>query len=194
MFQIVLSINKPYILRKINLINQITIKVAGTGQKNILNSNFYYLPNKIIINGVNQNSISYSYNLEEEQNIINMIWNNPIPTCSYMFNKVSDLTEVDLTNFDSSAVESTWDMFYYCTSLTSINFQNFDTSKVTDFSFMFESCTKLTSIDLSGFVTTSAKDTYGMFNKCTSLRSIDLSNFDTSLVTDMTFMFCDIGL
>ena len=44
-------------------------------------------------------------------------------------------------------------MFGYCKSITEINLSNFDTSKVTYMNNMFFKCTSLTSLDLSNFDT-----------------------------------------
>ena len=188
-FEIILSIKKEYKLKKINLESRITIKIKGSGQKNILYSEFSNLPNQVLINNVIQNTSTYKYNFQDEISVIVMKWNNNFKDCSNMFNAVNCITEVDFTYFDSSIVNNMYNMFQHCTSLTSINFRNFDTSSVTKMSFMFDTCIKLTSIDLSGFITSSVVDINAMFDDCWSLKQLDLSNFDTSKVTDMNYMF-----
>ena len=47
-------------------------------------------------------------------------------------------------------------MFYSCSNLTSLDVSNFDTSKVTDMGGMFYSCSNLTSLDVSNFDTSNA--------------------------------------
>ena len=80
-------------------------------------------------------------------------------------------------------------MFYRCSNVTSLDVSNFDTSKVTDMSWMFRECSNLTSLDLSSFDTTNVTDMSYMFYKDTSLTTLDLSNFNTELVTTTASMF-----
>ena len=77
--------------------------------------------------------------------------------------KIKNILELDLSNFDTSQVTNMGYMFYGMSSLTSLNLSNFDTSKVTNMGTMFA----------------------GMAN----LTTLDLSNFDTSQVTNMNYMF-----
>ena len=58
----------------------------------------------IYINGIKQSTIKYSYNLNETDNFIELIWNNRIGSCGHMFEGCNDITEIDLSNFDTSLV------------------------------------------------------------------------------------------
>ena len=109
---------------------------------------------------------------------------------SYMFYN-SSLTELDLSNFDTSQVTDMSYMFSGCSSFTSLDLSNFDTSQVTDMSYMFSGCSSFTSLDLSNFDTSKVKNMSYMFQSCSSLTNLDLSNFNTSQVTDMAYMFRD---
>ena len=106
-----------------------------------------------------------------------------------MFNKCINITEIDLSSFNTSNVNFMQNMFYGCSSLTSLNLANFNTLKVTDMSSMFALCSSLTSLNLSNFDTSKVSYMVGMFFKCSSLTSLDLSNFNTSLVENMEDMF-----
>ena len=108
---------------------------------------------------------------------------------SYMFDGCKSLTSLDLSNFNTSNATSMRCMFFNCSSLTSLDLSNFNTSKVTDMSNMFSYCSSLTSLDLSNFDTSKVTDMSYMFGMCQSLTSLDLSNFDTSKVTNMDGMF-----
>ena len=70
-----------------NLYSNITLKINGTGTKNVLSEDFSSnnYPNMIYINGIKQSNITYSYNLNETNNFIELIWNNSINNCSYIF-------------------------------------------------------------------------------------------------------------
>ena len=63
---------------------------------------------------------------------------------SYMFNSCLSLTNLDLSNFDTSNVTGMNNMFGGCSSLTTLDVSNFDTSNVTYMGGMFDSCSDLT--------------------------------------------------
>ena len=80
-------------------------------------------------------------------------------------------------------------MFYYCRNLTTLDLSNFDTSAVTDMRSMFNSCSNLTTLDLSNFNTSAVTNMSSMFGFCGNLTTLDLSSFNTSAVTSMSYMF-----
>ena len=106
-----------------------------------------------------------------------------------MFYWMSNLTSLDLSNFDTSKVTNMQGMFEHMSNLTTLNLSNFNTSKVTDMNSMFHDMFKLTSLDLSNFDTSKVTDMGAMFYEMRNLTTINLSNFDTSRVTNMGDMF-----
>lgn len=107
---------------------------------------------------------------------------------SYMFASCGNLTDVDLSEFDTSSVTNMRDMFAFCRSLAKIDVSQFDTRNVTDMGFMFYCCENLISLDVSNFHTENVSNMSGMFSHC-SLTSLDLTNFNTGNVKDMDMMF-----
>ncbi|EAC7083863.1 BspA family leucine-rich repeat surface protein [Listeria monocytogenes] len=131
--------------------------------------------------------------------------------CRYLF-YLSKVTNLDLSNLDTSNVTSMYAMFS-ASSPSSIDLSSFDTSNVTNMDAMFDSLHTLSldlssfdtsnvtnmhwmfnysdvsSLDLSGFDTSQVTNMVAMFRNTDNLTSIDLSNFDTSNVTDMSSMF-----
>ncbi|WEV59073.1 BspA family leucine-rich repeat surface protein [Bifidobacterium sp. ESL0728] len=108
---------------------------------------------------------------------------------AYMFYFCRSLTNLDLSNLNTTNVTNMSSMFYNCNRLTSLNLSNLNTTNVTNMSSMFSSCTSLTSLNLSKFDTSNVTNMSNMFSMCSSLTSLDLSKFDTSKVTDMSSMF-----
>ena len=106
-----------------------------------------------------------------------------------MFKECTNITEINLSNFDTTLVISMDNMFEGCSSLTSLDLTNFKTSSVKRMIFMFSQCSSLTSLDLSKFDTSSVTRMDSMFSQCSSLTSLDLSSFNTSLVTSIDSMF-----
>ena len=177
--------------------SKITLKIKGAGNKNILGAenndkqlhfDRRYYPNEIYINGKLKNIINYSYTLNQNDNYIELIWNNSINNCRNMFRNCKDITEIDFSEFDTSFVTDMFCIFFGCSSLTSLNLTNFVIDNTTDISGMFQGCSSLTSLNLSHFKTSKVKWMNSMFRGCSSLTSVDISNFDTSQVTHMDYM------
>ena len=103
--------------------------------------------------------------------------------------KIKNILDLDLSNFDTSNVTLMWDMFSGMSRLTTLNLSNFDTSQVTYMGGMFDYMFNLTTINLSSFDTSQVTYMGEMFRGMSKLTTLDLSNFDTSKVTDMTEMF-----
>ena len=110
----------------------------------------------------------------------------------YGTQKIKNILDLDLSNFDTSKVKRMDLMFYYRSSLTTLNLSNFDTSQVTNMSGMFTNMYNLTTLNLSNFNTSQVTNMRGMFSHMYNLTTLNLSNFDTSNVTDMTFMFTNM--
>ena len=106
--------------------------------------------------------------------------------------KIKNILEIDLSNFDTSEVTDMRNMFYGTSNLTTLNVSNFDTSKVTNMGLMFYGMSNLTTLDLSNFDTSKVTNMGNMFSSMTNLTSLNLSSFNTSKVTDMGFMFYGI--
>ena len=108
-----------------------------------------------------------------------------------MFKGCKNIIEINLSNFNTSAIESMDSMFEGCSSLISLDLSNFNTSLVKNMGFMFSSCSKLTSLNLSNFDTSLVTRMDSMFSHCSLLTSLNLSNFNTSLLISTDSMFLD---
>ncbi|EAC6780768.1 BspA family leucine-rich repeat surface protein [Listeria monocytogenes] len=128
-----------------------------------------------------------SYNLTELD--VSGLDTSAVTNMKNMFYKCSVLKELDLSNWDTSAVNNMNSMFGYCESLEKLNVSNFDTSSVNDMYYMFRDCKALEKLDVSNFDTSSVTNMGGMFVNSTSLKELDVSNFNTSSVTDMGGVF-----
>ena len=173
------------------------------------------LPNIIQIEGINYTDIKFNYPINNTQNKekeIKLIWgnNNQPSSTNCLFQECTDITQIDLSNFNTSEVTSMYRMFYNCKSLTSLNLSkledmnqidisrilsessylsSFDTSKVTRMVSLFYGCSSLKNLNISNFATSKVKSMEHMFYSCSSMISLDISNFDTSQVINMKYMF-----
>ena len=105
------------------------------------------------------------------------------------FENCSNLTSLNLSNFNTLNVYRMWDMFNGCKSLKYLNISSFNTSKVTDMESMFESCSSLDSLDLSHFNTTKVYYMNKMFRYCSNLKFINFKNIKSNSLGTMTEMF-----
>ena len=103
--------------------------------------------------------------------------------------KIKNILEIDLSNFDTSEVTNMGGMFYGMSNLTTLNVSHFDTSKVADMSLMFHGMRDLSALNLSSFNTSQVTDMHNMFYGMSNLTTLNVSNFDTSKVTNMGLMF-----
>jgi len=169
----------------------ITLTIKGTGYRQMLyeKKNESYYPNEVYINGDKQDSVNYGYYFNETYNYVKLVWYSNIEDLSHMFVGCSDITEIDLSHFNTSEVTEIRGMFTDCISLTSLNLSNFNTSKVTRMFDIFKNCRALTSLDLSSFDTSNVENTQNFFLNCISLSSLDLSSFNTHNLGQCAFMF-----
>ena len=166
--------NKP-------IVANITLKVKGPGTANILGSfffNYVNKPDRIFINEIENTTINYSYYFEKIDNIVKLLWNNnSINDCYGMFQNCFNITEIDLSNFNTSNVRDMDYMFSDCSSLSSLDLSNFDTSNVQRMDFMFSYCSSLSSLDLSNFDISNVQLIFSLFSGFSKLEYINLSNF-----------------
>ena len=197
--------------------SEIHLVIQGGGNQLLLNNDFDTDPSEVIINGIKNDNCKRTCDFGEgKQNII-LRFDNQITSCKNMFKGLTNIIEIDLSNFDVSEVIDMSFMFHSCSTLKKINFGNINTSSLKNMESLFQSCSSLTSVDISNIdtskVTTilrmfefcknletinfgnintsSVENMRSVFNSCNNLKYLDLSNFDTTKVTDFTRMFFD---
>ena len=136
-------------------VNEITLKVKGTGIQNILfdlainNYDHIPCPSKRYVDDVVQNrNPCYQVNVNKLGSIIKLEWDKPLNSTYALFRECENITEINLTNFDTSLVIDMSNMFSYCHSLISIDVSNLNTAKVNKMKSMFQYCNLLTSLNL----------------------------------------------
>ena len=116
-----------------------------------------------------------------------------VANMSQMFMDMVALTKLDLSTFKTGQVTDMSNMFKGVSQLSALNLRNFDTSRVVDMSQMFMDMVALTKLDLSTFKTGQVTDMSSMFKGVSQLAELDLHNFDTSRVSNMSQMFVNDG-
>ena len=105
-----------------------------------------------------------------------------------MFSYCTELTELDLSNWNVSKVRDMTNMFAYCNNLTELDLSNWDTSNVTSMTFMFNDCKSLTHVNMSNIIFGEA-EVYRMFSGCSNLDVLDLSGSDLRNIISPIYMF-----
>ena len=176
-----------------NHYSEIDIVIQGSGEQTFISG--YYEgtdnPSEVYVEGVKKASCVTSCNLEGSKSKITLRFENQLTSIAYMFGYLSNLIEVDLSNFDASKVETMQGLFSSCSNLENVIFGNIDTSSLVNIRALFSGCSKLTSIDLSSFSKSKSTTMYGVFNGCSNLKEINFGNLDTSLVNTMENLFQD---
>ena len=104
-----------------------------------------------------------------------------------MFNACNEITNIDVSKWNTSKVKNMRWMFKTCFKLKSLDITNWDTSNVTNMESMFDSCRDLKSI--IGVIDMKSCINYAkMFDACTNLTNVKIKNLPTDIDT-----FCNIA-
>lgn len=91
---------------------------------------------------------------------------------SRMFYGCSELQNIDLSNWNSSGVQWTRNVFADCTNLKFIDLSSWNTDQVMFADEMFRGCTNLKTVDLRNWFTKGIADVEYLFDDCTHLSNI----------------------
>ena len=106
-----------------------------------------------------------------------LICDSEVNNFGYMFLSCTNLTTLDLSNFDTSNVYNMMKMFYNCVNLATLDLSSFNTSKIAIMSDMFANCNSLTTVK----VTNCDESTK---NKILTQLQTDLSSYTWTLGDD----------
>ena len=158
---------------------------------------YYYAESEKVYLNTDSSKMFFSKIVEQKiRNVLDIDLSNfdtsQVTNMRYMFSGMSNLTTLNLSNFDTSKVTNMRGMLEAMSRLTTLDLSNFDTSQVTNMSYMFDS-SNFTTLNLSNFNTSRVTDMSLMFAATPKLTSLDLSNFDTFKVTNMSGMFYEMS-
>lgn len=115
---------------------------------------------------------------------------------SSMFHSCMSLDDLNMQGIDTSHVIKMNSMLQDCHNLESLDntgIYDFNTSSLEYTCWMFYYCSKLIDIDLHKWTGTKIKDASGMFKDCYKLQRVDISNLKLDNLFGYQFMFgnCD---
>ena len=153
--------------------SEIKMIIQGEGEINILNNTFNYDPSDVLVNGESKSECKITCEFVDDLNNVTIKFDSKITSCEYMFDGMTNIIEIDLSNFDASNVINMNGMFKDCINLKKITFGDINTSLVENMDELFLRCKSLITIDRLDFDTISVKTMIRMFRNCESLLSIN---------------------
>ena len=108
---------------------------------------------------------------------------------SYLFYECNALTQLDLSNWDTSNIQYMIATFDGCNNLTELNCSTWNTGKVYNMQLAFYNCNSLETIPVRDWNTKILMYMDKAFGNCTSLVNLDVSKWDTSKVVELTNTF-----
>ena len=163
--------------------------MKNDGPVKILNKEL--VPNYTIINAVEQTTSGKELfvTIINKTQEIELILDNNFTNCTLLFAGSTNITEIDLSKFNSDSITDIRYMFFNCTSLKSINFAGFNTTNVIYMNAMFANCSSLISLNISNFNMQAVKQLVSMFFDCQSLKSLYLPAMSTTQIINYNYMF-----
>jgi len=147
---------------------------------------------KIVIDGrIVAGSIrNYNYlfsNLDHLTSVVGLANLNlsTVTSLEYLFNKDSQLQQLDFGQQNFSKVQSFKGMFNQCSALTNVvGIGQWQTTNVTDISQLFAGCSQLVALDLTGWDVSYVSKMVATFKGCSKLVTLNVANWNTrSLIT-----------
>lgn len=153
--------------------NYSTIRNLAGGQENIEYIKRSYTPptSGVVARNVEAHNSKYEI----------LMWYDLVSKTVYYFTEGEKITLEQYCN----------QMFSGMTNLKELDLSNFDTSEVTSFYQMFMGASSIKRLNLSGFKTSKISVMADMFKDMSSLEELDLSNFDMSRVEQVGTMFAE---
>ena len=173
--------------------SNITLKIPGIGEKNIINNNFRTYLSEIYINNISQTNINNVYYFADENNTVTLTFKEKFNDLNYMFQDLENIYEIDFTNFDGTDVQKMQNTFKNCKKLITLDLSNWNVEKVQELLESFSGCDSLTSLKLPNFKNSKLTTLSNRFSRCKTLLSLNLSTFNTTQVKKMdnTFLNCE---
>ncbi|MCQ2418083.1 MAG: DUF285 domain-containing protein, partial [Oscillospiraceae bacterium] len=109
--------------------------------------------------------------------------------CSFMFDGMAQLTEIDCSGLDTSAAIEMECMFARCANLEKLNLSGMNTESAFNMDYMFTECTSLKEVDIRSFDLSDAYYMSGLFSGCTNLQKLIMGGSDPLIEPEMDGWF-----
>ena len=166
-------------------LNKIYIKLISTRTEgkiinpSYINNNYYF---KATIDRVAYDKSNFSNLINSSGQDIYLEWTKNFSCCNGLFSVGAGniIKEINLNNFQNTAVTTTYNMFLNQTSLEKVTFGRFKSDKINDMRYMFKDCISLTTVDLSSLNFTQVSHMDYMFSNAKNITSLVFPRFKFS--------------
>ena len=126
-----------------------------------------------------QNIIDFEFTPNVNEIIsVNIQFKKSFNNFNSLFEDITQLKKIDLTNFDMANVTNMDSMFSGCTSLEEINLSGVDTRNVKSMNYLFKDCKKLKEVDMSSINSQNIENMTSLFSGCKNISRINISSFN----------------
>lgn len=102
---------------------------------------------------------------------------------------IETLQEIHTAELTPIKVTDMTQLFYLNSNLTHLDISNFETKNVESMQQMFNGASSLKELDLSHFDTHNVRNVHRMFANMANLERLDISNFDSQHLQSVEYMF-----
>ncbi len=148
-FKILSKKNKILKKRNLEITPEISVKVYGTGTQQLINPSYSgETPNIYLNDDLLCENCKQVDNLEEEENIFVLKFNEVFAGFNSMFKGLENIREINFSNFYLEDLAFMKNMFNGCKNLKQINLFSWDTKNVTNMSGIFSNCSSLINLQI----------------------------------------------
>ena len=145
--------------------HKISLLVKNKGTHQILGNKFEFLPTEVTVDGEIAILLNKKIEINNPYEYVTLEWKDEIYDCSYMFSDLTNIVNINLTEFNFKKIKNMTCMFCDMVDLNYIIFESFDTSEVISMEKMFYNCSSLISLNLSVFDPRKVENMNFMFSK-----------------------------
>ena len=158
--------------------NFITLKFKGTGEEKLFINQIAErdCPDKIYVDGKLLPYKTCKYEFPKKIVTIKLNWDKEISNFYKLFADISNIIEIDFSQYDTSLIQNMAYMFENCESLIFANLSNIDISSVINAEYMFSNCISLKTLDLTNVDLEKIPNHKNIFLNCIQLKKNNLLN------------------
>ena len=158
--------------------NFITLKFKGTGEEKLFINQIAErdCPDKIYVDGKLLPYKTCKYEFPKKVATIKLNWDKEISNFYKLLADISNIIEIDFSQYDTSLIQNMAYMFENCESLIFANLSNIDISSVINAEYMFSNCISLKTLDLTNVDLEKIPNHKNIFLNCIQLKKNNLLN------------------
>ena len=154
------------------------MKFKGTGEEKLFINQIAErdCPDKVYVDGRLLPYKTCKYKFPKKMVTINLNWDKEISNFYRLFADISNIIEIDFSQYDTSLIQNMAYMFKNCESLVFANLSNIDISSVINAEYMFSNCISLKALEIVNVNLEIIPNHKNIFFNCMQLKNNHLFN------------------